>query len=72
MGGRRNEAEEFGVDHLLTLKLDFCVPKISESIPRLRALPESRYNLSTYWGRVKEWAYLTDSRQAVDLRLAGS
>ncbi|KAK9795625.1 putative Sidoreflexin [Seiridium cardinale] len=35
---------------------------MSASLPGNRELPESRYNLSTYWGRVQQTAGLTDPR----------
>ncbi|KAL2112677.1 hypothetical protein VUR80DRAFT_6833 [Thermomyces stellatus] len=35
---------------------------MSASLPGTRALPESQYDLTTYWGRVKHAAGLTDPR----------
>lgn len=36
--------------------------KMSASLPGSRELPESRYDLSTYWGRVRQTAGITDPR----------
>ena len=33
---------------------------MSASLPGIRALPESQYDLTTYWGRVRHAAGLTD------------
>lgn len=35
---------------------------MSASIPGNRELPESQYDLSTYWGRVRHTASITDPR----------
>ncbi|OTB20242.1 hypothetical protein K445DRAFT_312674 [Daldinia sp. EC12] len=35
---------------------------MSASLPGFRELPESQYDLSTYWGRVKQTATITDPR----------
>ncbi|OTA60013.1 sideroflexin-5 [Hypoxylon sp. EC38] len=35
---------------------------MSASLPGYRELPESQYDLSTYWGRVKQTATITDPR----------
>ncbi|KAL7626654.1 Sideroflexin FSF1 [Parahypoxylon ruwenzoriense] len=35
---------------------------MSASLPGYRELPESQYDLSTYWGRVKQTAAITDPR----------
>jgi hypothetical protein len=38
------------------------VDRMSASLPGNRALPASQYDLSTYWGRVRHAAGLTDPR----------
>jgi hypothetical protein len=43
---------------------------MSVSLPGVRELPESRYDLNTYWGRVRHAAGLTDPRLAGSERLA--
>lgn len=35
---------------------------MSASLPGIRELPESQYDLSTYWGRVRQTAGITDPR----------
>lgn len=35
---------------------------MSSSLPGKRELPESQYDLSTYWGRVRHAAGITDPR----------
>lgn len=35
---------------------------MAASLPGNRELPESQYDLSTYWGRVRQTAGLTDPR----------
>lgn len=37
---------------------------MSASIPGKRELPESRYDLGTYWGRVQHTLEITDPRYA--------
>jgi len=39
-------------------------PNMSASLPGNRDLPASQYDLSTYWGRVKQSAQIADPRWA--------
>ncbi|CAN6607386.1 sideroflexin Fsf1p [Trichomonascus vanleenenianus] len=41
---------------------------MASSVPGLRSLPESRYDLSTYWGRVRHCAEVSDPRQLLNTK----
>lgn len=40
---------------------------MSSSLPGNRELPESRYDLSTYWGRVRQTLAITDTRYVANV-----
>lgn len=48
--------------YLYTLNKNYDAANMSASLPGNRDLPASQYDLSTYWGRVKQSAQISDPR----------
>lgn len=44
------------------LRISFSTPAMTSSLPGNRDLPVSQYDLSTYWGRVRHAADISDPR----------
>jgi hypothetical protein len=41
------------------------IKRMSSSLPGIRELPRSQYDLTTYWGRVRESAGISDPRYSL-------